>query len=191
MPVCAKCSENYRLLLLLSFLAISACSGQANGQYFNMQQVDAQWSNGRVNATLHQSLALSNEARGALQHGVPLTVQMELIVRNTRDQTRVKNNLESYEIRYLPLSDHYQLTLPAGRGIRTFPRLRHLLADLSSVSLSFSTGMLPAGDYELLARTHMDKRKIPPPMRLPTLFSSEWSHDSSWTAWPLEIHPQA
>ena len=118
-----------------------------------------------------------------------LTVQMELIIRNTSDQTRVKKNLENYEIRYLPLSDHYQLTLSGGSEVRTFPRLRHVLTDLSTVSLSFSTGVLPAGEYELLARTRLDKRKMPPPMRLPTLFSSKWHHDSDWSAWSTGHQP--
>ena len=193
MPVCARNGDKQPalLLLLFTFTAIAACSGQEAPNNFSMQQVDARWANGRLMATLHQSLQLSNEARRALQHGVPLTVQVELVIRNSRDNIRVKTNRQTYEIRYLPLSNHYQLTLPGGHDIKTFPRLRHLLADLSSISLSFSTGVMPSGDYELLARTRMDKRKIPPPMRLPTLFSSEWRHDSDWSTWPLDIQPQA
>jgi len=176
---------------LLFVFAVAACSGQAIGNHFELQHVDASWSNGELTATLHQSLTLSSEARQALVHGVALTVQMELIIRNTSDQTRVEKNLENYEIRYLPLSDHYQLSLSGGSEVRTFPRLRHVLTDLSTVSLSFSTGVLPAGEYELLARTRLDKRKMPPPMRLPTLFSSKWHHDSDWSAWTLAINPQA
>ncbi len=191
MPACAKFRENFQALLLCTFLVISGCNGSATEKYFTLQRVDARWSNGQLIATIHQNLVLSSEARRALRHGVPLTVQMELMIKNRQNHSRVMKNLESYEIRYLPMSDHYQLTLPGGNEIRTFPRLRHLLADLSSVTVSFSTGVMPAGDYELLARTRMDKRKIPPPMRLPTLFSSEWRHDSSWSAWPLEINPQA
>lgn len=193
MPVCAKNGDQRPALLLLLFtcVAVTACGGQGAGENFTMQQVDASWANGRLMAKLHQRLSLSNEARRALQHGVPLTLQVELVIRNSRDKTRIKKNRQTYEIRYLPLSNHYQLTLPGGQDIKTFPRLRHLLADLSSVSLSFRTGVMPSGDYELLARTRMDKRKIPPPMRLPTLFSSEWQHDSDWSTWPFEIQPQA
>jgi len=176
---------------LLFVFAVAACGGQVNGNHFELQHVDANWSNGEMNVTLNQSLTLSSEARKALVHGVPLTVQMELIIRNTGDQTRVKRNVRNYEIRYLPLSDHYQLTLPGASKVRTFPRLRHVLADLSTVRLSFSTGVLPAGEYELLARIRLDKRKMPPPMRLPALFSSEWHHDSDWSAWVLAINPQA
>jgi len=193
MPVCAKSGDQRPALLLMFFacVAITACSGEEAGNNFTTQQVDARWANGRLMATLHQQLLLSNEARRALQHGVPLTLQVELVIRNGRDKTRIRKNQQTYEIRYLPLSNHYQLTLPGGHDIKTFPRLRHLLADLSLISLSFRTGVMPSGDYELLARTRMDKRKIPPPMRLPTLFSSEWRHDSDWSTWPFEIQPQA
>ncbi|MCH8228575.1 MAG: DUF4390 domain-containing protein, partial [Proteobacteria bacterium] len=49
----------------------------------------------------------------------------------------------------------------------------------------FSTGDLAEGSYELLARTHLDHKKMPPPMRLPMLFSAQWQHDSDWTVWPV------
>ena len=191
MPACVKSSEVILAIFLLCLCAISGCARDAAGNRFELQQVNASWSNGQLKATLRQNLTLSAEARDALVHGVPLTIQMELIIRNTGDQTRVDNSLERYEIRYLPLSDHYQLSLPGGTDVRTFPRLRHLLSELSTVSLFIKTGALPAGEYELLARTSLDKQKMPPPMRLPVLFSSAWKHDSDWSSWPLDIQPQA
>lgn len=188
MPVCAKSISLQ--FCLLGVIALSGCGSQATGNYFVINQVAANWSDGHLNATLHQTLAFSREAREALVHGVPLTVQMELTIRNAGKGIRRPTHPERYEIRYLPLSEHYQLT-PAGAGeVRTFRRLRHLLADLSIISISFQTGDLPVGDYELMVRTHLDQRNIPPPMRLPVLFSSEWRHDSDWSAWPLHIRPR-
>jgi len=176
---------------LLAVCLVVGCDRPATDHYFEMERVEASWSNGTLQATIHQKLTLSAAAREALQHGVPLTLQVEMVIRNTSGHTRVKSSLKSYEVRYLPLSDHYQLTLPGGMEIQTFPRLRHLLADLSTVRLSVHTGVLPEGSYELLTRTHMERRTFPPPMRLPTLFSSEWRHDSEWSAWPLQISPLA
>ncbi len=191
MPACAKKAKVLPQLAVLGMLALSSCGSQSVGNHFELNHVAANWSDGYLNATLHQTLTLSREAREALVHGVALTVQTELIIRNAGDGTRRGKNLESYEIRYLPLSEHYQLT-PANAGeVKTFRRLRHLLADLSIVSLTFPLAGLTAGEYELLVRTHLDQRKIPPPMRLPVLFSSKWRHDSDWSAWPLYIRPQA
>ena len=191
MPACVKTPESFLVLLLVVALTLSACSDPAADGRFELSRVEATWTNGWMNVTCEQQLALSNEARNALIHGVPLTVQLELLLRNSGSQTRVGNETYSYEIRYLPLSDYYQLALPGMDTVRTFPRLRHVLAELSNLNVSFETGVLPAGDYELLARTRLDQQRMPPPMRLPVLLSSKWRHDSSWSSWPLEIEPEA
>ena len=191
MPACVKTPETVSVFLLMVALTIAACSDPAADGRFELKRVEAEWTNGWMNVACEQQLSLSNEARNALIHGVPLTVQLELLLRNSGSQTRVGNETYNYEIRYLPLSDHYQLSLSDGATIRTFPRLRHVLAELSSLNVSFETGVLPAGEYELLARTRLDQRRMPPPMRLPVLLSSKWRHDSSWSSWPLEIEPEA
>jgi hypothetical protein len=191
MPACVKTPESSSVLLLVVALALSACSDPAAEGRFELSRVEAKWTNGWMNVTCEQQLSLSNEARNALTHGVPLTVQLELLLRNSGSQTRAGNETYSYEIRYLPMSDHYQLSLSGADTVRTFPRLRHVLAELSNLNVSFETGVLPAGDYELLARTRLDQQRMPPPMRLPVLLSSKWRHDSSWSSWPLEIEPEA
>lgn len=187
MPACSRKPELPGLRLLLLLLALSACSDPAAGKRFELTRVAAHWANGRLDVTCEQKLALSPEAREALLHGVPLTIELELMLREAGNKTRVANEASSHEIRYLALSDHYQLSGPG--EVRTFPRLRHVLAALSSMDVSFETGVLPAGEYELLARTRLDQVKMPPPMRLPVLLSAKWRHDSSWSSWPLEIEP--
>ena len=182
MPVCVK-----NRLVLIILVLIAGCAQQADDRHFELGQVDTNWSNGQLNVTVHQQLVLSSEAREALEHGVPLTLQMELLIRHNESRTPLKKNIYNYEIRYLPLISHYQLTRPGAVEIRTFPRLRHLLAELSTVKQSFSKGDLPEGSYELMARTHLDQKKMPQPMRLPMLFSSQWRHDSDWTTWPVGI----
>jgi len=192
MPACAKFVKALRVLLLFTgILLTGGCEQQTSGQRFDIQQVELRWTNGQLNVSLQQSLLLSNEAQKALDNGVPLTFEVELVLRNTANQTRVNESLERYQIRYLPLSRRFQLTLPGGEEIKTFPRLRHLLADLGNLRISIRTGALPEGNYELMARSRIDKRKMPLSMRLPTMFDSEWKHDSNWSSWPLEIGPQA
>jgi len=171
--------------ILLIFVLIAGCARQADDRHFELGEVDTNWSNGQLNVTVHQTLMLSSEAREALVHGVPLTLQLGLLIRHAGGGTPVKKNIYNYEIRYLPLIGQYQLTRPGAVEIRTFPRLRHLLAELSTVGHSFSKDDLPEGSFELLVRTHLDQRKMPPPMRLPMLFSAQWRHDSDWTLWPV------
>jgi hypothetical protein len=203
MPACVKIPEATKesrfpapacgswMFLLLAALFLAACSDPVADGRFEMSQVEARWTNGWMEVTCEQRLSLSNEARNALIHGVPLTVELELLLREAVSRTQVGNETSSYEIRYLPMSNHFQLSLSGGSTVKTFPRLRHVLADLSRLKVSFETGALPAGDYELLARMSMDQQKMPPPMRIPVLLSSKWRHDSAWSSWPLEIEPGA
>ncbi len=191
MPVYAKTPDRATGFLLVVLVVLAGCQSAADDSRFVIERVDTQWTNGQVYVNSEQKLALSNEAREALIHGVPLTLELELLLRNTGSQVRVGSDTRLYEIRYLPMSEHYQLVQAGSAGIKTFPRLRHVLAELSRIRLSFETGVLPAGNYELLARISLDQRTMPPPMRLPMLLSSSWHHDSSWSSWPLEIQPEA
>ena len=189
MPACLKTPRVGLVILLISLLTLAGCSDPAADGRFELTRVQTQWTNGRLNVTSEQLLVLSDEARDALTHGVPLTLELELRLRSANSQTRVASVSNSYEISYLPLIDQYQLAFSDDTPVRTFPRLRHVLSELSRLSISVTTGALPAGDYELLARMHLDQNSMPPPMRLPVLLSSKWRHDSSWSAWPLEIEP--
>jgi len=191
MQGCVKIPDALRVILLTAGLLAGGCSSETGDRRFDLSRVDASWSNGQVLVTSRQQLALSSEARDALVHGVPLTLELELLLRDTGTQTRVEENVSSYEISYLPLSNHYQLSREGGSTVRTFPRLRHVMAELGSLEVAMATGVLPAGEYELLARIHLDRQKMPPPMRLPALLSSKWHHDSSWSSWPLIIEPEA
>ena len=198
MPGCAKMHGVERvgrlaspLLAALVLLTLSACSEPHQGGTFEINGVDARWASGRIDIHLDQDLQLSEEARRALRHGVPLTLEVELVLRDARTQTRVQQHNSLYEIRYLPLSERFQLSGPQQEDARTFPRLRHALSDLGRLDVSFETGVLPSGEYELLARSFLDKSRMPPPMRLPVMFSREWNHESDWTSWPLVVEPGA
>mgnify|MGYP002063051270 FL=1 len=177
----------WRVWLVAAVLLLGACSAENQNQRFEIRDLRADWASGRMDVHLQQRLELGPEAREALLHGVPLTLGVEVVLRDARTQTRLKKQRSLYEIRYLPLSEHYQLTRNETGESQTFPRLRHALAELGELRLSVETGVLPEGEYELLARSFLDKRRVPPPMRLPVLFSPRWNHESAWTKWPLDI----
>lgn len=187
------CASADRVLagLLATALLLGGCQPQAAGGLFEIRAVEAHWANGRIHVRCDQALRLSEPARQALGNGVPLTVELELILRSTTSQTRVAEELSDYEIRFLPMSEHYQVTRLADGRVRTYPRLRHALAGLGRLELDLDTGALPAGEYELLARTRLDRGRMPPPMQLPILFNSAWKHASTWTSWPVVVDPEA
>lgn len=173
--------------LALLAIGLAACARPAEGGHFEIERINARWANGVLEGDCRLALQLSSEARNALRHGVPLTIELELILRSSTDQTRVGAETRRFEIRYLPLSEHYRVAGLGQGHSGTFPRLRHALAELSRIDFSIVTGALPAGDYELLARSRLDHHSMPPPMRLPALFDAGWNHASTWSAWPLTV----
>lgn len=178
-------------LLASLLLALGGCGSDGPAGAFEVDDVQASWANGRMQVRYRQNLKLSPEAQTALVHGVPLTVETDMVLRVAETKTRVTRHRSRYQIRFLPLSEHYELSSEKSGEVRTFPRLRHALAAIGSSQVTFETGALPRGEYELLVRTYIDKQTMPPPMRLPAMFSSRWRHQSDWTTWPLIIEPGA
>jgi hypothetical protein len=193
MPFCAKI-HNWRLwcrTLLAArgpialALALVGCSAGPADFGFSIGRVEAKSSVAAVNVVIHQQLVLSSEAKDALNHGVPLVILTELELRAAGSHENITRATREFEIRYLPLSNRYQLTTLHPSSTQTYPRLRHVLAELGAVSFSLQPGQLPPGEYQLRARSLLDKQNMPPPMRLPAWFSAAWKLDSGWQSWPL------
>jgi hypothetical protein len=183
-PFCARYLECHCLRIALVVLLISGCSQDERAFGFSLERVETSQAAGELNVVVHQKLALSREAQEALNHGVPLSFRTELALRPAGSRRDIQQH-KDFEIRYLPLSDRYQLTTVQQHSVRTFPRLRHVLAEISSVSFTLPVKPAPAAQFELRARSLLDRRRMPPPMRLPVLFSSQWQHDSGWRTWKL------
>jgi hypothetical protein len=192
MPGCTRLDLAHAGALALALtLALGGCSRSDTDGQFEIYRLESHWGNGRLETTCEQRLQLSAEARRALEHGVPLTIEVELILREMPGRKRVSGATRRYEIRYLPLSEHYRVSGIGTHDVATFPRLRHALAELSRLDFSLAVGALPTGDYEVLARSRLDHGQMPPPMRLPALFDPDWRHVSEWTSGPLIIGPEA
>ena len=177
-----------RLFLLLAALVVTAgCSDSAGTDRFEIETVQLSWSDGTVSTRLEQRLALSSQALEALERGVPLTLLVQMILRDTSTQTRIDESEFRYVIQFLPLSGRYQLSSDDGRETRSFPRLRHLLAEMGNLDFDLEVGVIPTGQYELMTRIRLDQRRLPLSMRLPIMFRPEWDHDSHWKSWPLEL----
>lgn len=193
MPGFARHPERRGALLvaLLALAVCSACGERPADDRFSIRSAEASWSNGRLRVRLDQRIVFSEDARDALQHGVPLTVAVDVLLRDARSRSRLATFERRYQIRYLPLSERYEVSGPASEAPRSFPRLRHAVAELARLDLGFETGVLPGGDYELLVRNYLVRTNMPAPMRLPALLSRRWDHASGWTSWALSVEPGA
>jgi hypothetical protein len=168
-------------------VALTGCGRTQLDYGFRIDTVTLQPGYQKILASFSQQLKLSRDAMEALENGVPLTVRMEMELRDSTTLTLLADDIRRFEIRYLPLSQRYELTAPGDGGTRSFPRLRHVLSALSSVNLTLGTGALAPGNYEFRTRIRLENGRLPAPMRLPALLSDQWQHDSEWSTWPFDI----
>jgi hypothetical protein len=173
--------------LLSLGLLLCSCAKPEGDFGFRILSADLRPGVQAIHTRLNQELVLSREASEALQHGVALTVTLELELRDATNLTLLAEEQRSYVIRYMPLSEHYQLSSPEPEQVRTFPRLRHVLAALGNVEFEFATGALAPGQYEFRTRTRLENGAMPAPMRLPAMLSAQWRHRSEWLIWPIVI----
>jgi hypothetical protein len=178
----------YASLLSFTLLLLTGCGQQAALDYaFVIKDVSVRTAYQSLDIRLQQQLELSSEARAALEHGVTLTFSLELELRNDDNLIVEHRDARSFLVRYLPLSERYQLTEEKTGELKTYSRLRHMLAAMDDFSIQLPTGPLPSGSYELRTRIRLDESRLPTPMQLPSWFSSQWRHDSKWSVWPFKI----
>ena len=177
-----------RGISLLAVLVLCACSEEDLDYSFEINTVSVSRGYQSLNIRLNQGLSLSQQARDALESGVTLIIQLDLELRHDSNLIAVRRDNRSFRIRYLPLSERYQLSYEQSERMLTFPRLRHVLAAIDDIDVQLSTGPLPAGGYELRTRISLDESRLPAPMQLPAWLSSQWQHDSEWSVWPFEVN---
>ena len=155
---------------------------------FSINDVSISRAYQSLNVRLQQDLKLSEQAREALNHGVTLTIALEMELRNDNNMTVVRRDATRFQFRYLPLSERYQLEDEKKGEFTTYSRLRHLLASIDDLQSQLATGPLPSGSYQLRTRLRLDESRLPAPMQLPAWFSPQWNHDSDWSVWPFKIN---
>lgn len=168
-------------------LASGGCADEDRDHGFTIQGATIRVLRGRLAVHLDDSLQFSPEAVQALEHGVPLTISVDMELRNQETLNLLAEQERSFEIRYLPLSQHYQLTTVGTGQVRTYPRLRHAVSALTGLDLMLATGPLAPGDYIFRGRIRLDRASLPGPMQLPVMLSTRWRHDSEWHQWPFRI----
>jgi hypothetical protein len=176
------------LLSLMLFLLAGCGRGDAVDYGFAIKNVSVNRSFQSLNIHLQQELELSQQAREALEHGVTLTINLEMELRNDDNLIVAQRDARHFKLRYLPLSERYQVSEEKTGELQAFSRLRHLLAALDDLDVQLSTGPLPTGNYELRTRILLDERRLPAPMQLPAWLSSQWQHDSEWSVWPFTVN---
>ncbi len=175
-------------LLSISLFFFAGCSPEDAIDYgFVIKNVSISRAYQSLNVRLQQDLKISQQASEALEHGVSLSIRLEMELHNDNNMIVVRRVTRYFQLRYLPLSERYQLLDEETGNLQVFSRLRHLFAAIGNLDVQLQTGPLPPGNYELRTRISLDESRLPSPMQLPAWFSSQWQHDSEWSTWPFVI----
>ena len=116
----------------------------------------------------------------ALDHGIPLVLELALEGRDAQRTLRARSELT---LSYLPLAEQYRIA--GDGGARSFARRTQLLAALDRVRVPLDAQwaeLAPDARYEL--GIALDNTRLPGPLRLPALFSREWRLATTEHAWP-------
>jgi hypothetical protein len=173
--------------LLLSAALLAGCGLVGGSERFELQAVEVRSGGAWLDIRLDQALELSDNARSALLNGVPLVLRLDLEIRDAQSQTPLAVETRHFELRYLPMSERFELTGPGADDRRSYPRLRHVLRHLSDLRLRIDSPGLTTGDYALHARLRLDRTRLPAPMQLPSIVYRDWRHDTDWSQWPFRI----
>lgn len=136
---------------------------------------------GGAQLELTQDLRFSRTMRDALSHGIPLRLVYD--VRGCGVAS-----WQVIELRYVPLTRHYELQRHGDAQPRSFVRRSALLASLDRIRLPLPA--TPPAGCSGQVRVALDLTTLPTPLRFPALLRrSEWRMISPDTAWPDPSFP--
>jgi hypothetical protein len=174
---------NHPLLLVLCAL-LTGCSLLAEQTPGTLAVRTAQIHTVAGSAMLELGLDchLSGPMQDALDHGIPLTLQIDL--RAGRWPSTKASAAPRIELRYFPLSRRYQLRELDSGDVRSFTTPAYLVAALGAlrIDLPAAFATLPAAT-PLQVSAKLDPAALPGALRLPALFEPAWRLAAPDYAW--------
>ncbi|MEE4295387.1 MAG: DUF4390 domain-containing protein [Wenzhouxiangella sp.] len=127
----------------------------------------------------------------ALEHGVTIQIRVMTRVGPPWRRLAISDDPRShrFELRYLPLVQHFELADLRMDTQTTYPRLSMVLEELRQPRWFESRlhRSRPDGPgWRLEARVEIDRTRLPSPMRLPVWFDRNWGLGEPWRTW----HPE-
>lgn len=125
---------------------------------------------------------LNGPMSDALEHGIPITLRIDLEAEVAREGIAQRREIE---LRYFPLTRRYQLRDPHSENVRSFSAYGALIDALGALRVP-----LPAGFGELAPGTRLrlrvglDHSALPGPLRLPAILEPAWrlvAPEHAWT----------
>ena len=182
-----------RLRLLLAFLAVSMAGVAGAQSRFEVRSAYVEPSEGvyQLNATI--DFELPGGAREAVREGVPLTLNLEIVVRRQRfywfDET-VATLEQDYELVYHALSERYLVRNLNSGEQASFPTLDtavDALRVISNLPILDESLIVPDRRHEISVRASLDVRTMPDTLRFILFWADDWRQRSEWYTWSPQL----
>jgi Domain of unknown function (DUF4390) len=185
-------------LWLLGAAAIAATAWvqplQADGLEgrFEVRSADLQLRDGVYHLNAHMDLPVSDAVRRGLAEGVPLTIELDLIIERVRQllpNSKIAELTQRYHLQYNAVSARYILRNENSGQQESLSTIDAAVEQLSEVrGLPVLDKALIASDrrYEASVRAKLDYSTVPFSLRLVMFWVNDWHRESDWYTWTLQ-----
>ncbi len=167
-------------------------TGWAGAADFHLREVQIEKQGNQYLLSMQVDYQLSEIALEALSNGVPLTLEVRMLVEKVWgsfwEQPPAEHRLR-YQIRYLALTDLYRVVdLQSGdeESFVTRDAALHTLGDLQRMQLVTTDELSPDEEYHVRLRAELDIESLPLPLRPLAYLGKGWKLTSEWSQWPLK-----
>ena len=180
---------NRRPLLLLILLL---WSGLAAAENFVIKDVSIGLRDDTYRLNARIDYRLSDEVQEALSNGVPLTLQVELVVEKVWRsfwEPKAFSRTLRYQIRYHALTQLYRVVdMQTGeeQSFVTQDAALYALGEIDDMALIKHSELLPGETYQLRMRADLEIESLPLPLQPLAYVGRGWRLTSGWTQWPLQ-----
>ncbi len=188
-----RASLRASLWCLAAYLSIAAQSAPANGLSgsFEVRSADLELEGGVYHLNAEFDLPTGEEVKRGLADGVPLTLEVDLVVERVRHlwpNSDIATLTQRYQLQYNTVSARYVLRNDNSGQQQSFPTVDAALANLAAVRgvPVLDKSLLPAGrPYVANVRAKMDYGSVPLTLRVLMFWVNEWHRESDWYTWTL------
>ena len=159
---------------------------------FEIRSADLELKDGVYHLNARLDLPISDPVRRGLAQGVPLSLELDLVIKRVRQllpNSSVAELTQRYHLQYNAVSARYILRNDNSGQQESLGTINEAIEHLSEVhSLPALDKALIARDrrYEANVRAKIDFGTVPFTMRLLMFWVSDWHRESDWYAWTFQ-----
>lgn len=176
----------------LCLLVLLLWSGSAAAESFVVKDVSITLQDDAYRLNARIDYRLTQEVQEALNNGVPLTLQVELVVekvwRGFWEPSPLARTLR-YQIRYHALTELYRVVdMQTGeeQSFVTRDAALYALGEIGDMLLVKRSELTPGEAYQLRLRADLEIESLPLPLQPLAYLGRGWRLTTGWTQWPLQ-----